>query len=175
MSVLSTAPDRFRATPDFAFGSWRSLFICCWRMHTTVECAQEVGRRCAEFAASHPEGIALLTIIEAHAPAPNNDARTAIADFPRNATYVRASALAFEGTGFRASLVRSVVSGLTMLARQPFEHKVFDSVPTATQWLVPELECHRPADFSPAEATQAVDTFRTRVETEVPKRDAMRA
>jgi len=170
MPASSTGPECLRVTPDYAFGSWEDLFFCCWRVHTTLAGAEEAMAYCEGFAASRPAGIGMLTIVEANAPAPNNDARHAIARFLRSATYLRASAVAFEGSGFRAAVVRSVVSGLTMLARQPFEHKVFDSVATAAGWLIPELARHQPTSFSPLQAAQAVDDFRSRVAVEVPRR-----
>ncbi len=159
-----------QATPDFALGYWRDLFICCWRVRTTMEGADELQKHCAEFGRSRSEGIGLLTIIEANAPAPENDARAAIANFLGTADYIRGSGVAFEGTGFRAAAVRSIVSGLTMLARQPYQHKVFDAVPTTMAWLVPELTQHLSLDYAAADAIDAVGRFRARVDEEVPKR-----
>ena len=132
--------------------------------------AEALMRGAAGFAKSHPEGIGLVTVIEAHAPSPENDARARIAEFLGTADYVQASGVAFEGTGFRAAAVRSIVSGLTMLARQPFEHKVFDSVPRTMSWLVPELAKHVSVDFSADDAVGAIELFREHVDAEVPRR-----
>ena len=44
-----------------------------------------------------------------------------------------------ESDGFRASAVRSVATGLAILARQPFPHRVFPSITTASDWLGKEL------------------------------------
>jgi hypothetical protein len=42
----------------------------------------------------------------------------------KSADHVNASAVVLEGTSFRAAFVRSIVTGLTMLAHQPFPHQV---------------------------------------------------
>lgn len=170
MHGFVTEPACVRATPDFALGYWHDVFICCWRVRTTMEGAGELQAHCEEFGKSRSEGIGLLTIIEANAPAPENDARAAIADFLGTAHYIRGSGVAFEGTGFRAAAVRSIVSGLTMLARQPYQHKVFDAVPTTMNWLIPELSEHLPIDYSATQAIDAVERFRGRIDAETPKR-----
>ena len=103
-------------------------------------------------------------------PAGKRALRAAIANFLGTADYIRGSGVAFEGTGFRAAAVRSIVSGLTMLARQPYQHKVFDAVPTTMAWLVPELTQHLSLDYAAADAIDAVGRFRARVDEEVPKR-----
>ena len=54
--------------------------------------------------------------------------RNELAATLRGASFIKASAVAFEGQGFRAAAVRGVVTGLTALARQPFPHKVFAHV-----------------------------------------------
>lgn len=41
---------------------------------------------------------------------------------------VKGSAICFEGTGMRATIVRSVVTGLTIMSQPPFPHKVFASL-----------------------------------------------
>ncbi|MBV1860269.1 MAG: hypothetical protein KUG77_17780 [Nannocystaceae bacterium] len=172
MHGFVTEPACVLATPDFALGYWRDVFICSWRVRTTMEGAGQLVKHCAEFGTTRSSGIGLLTIIEANAPAPENDARAAIADFLGSAAYIRGSGVAFEGTGFRAAAVRSIVSGLTMLARQPYEHKVFDAVPATMTWLVPELSEHLSVDYSAGQAVDAVAGFRARVDAEVPKRSA---
>ena len=45
------------------------------------------------------------------------------------------SAVVHEGTGFRAAAVRSVVTGLAMMANLPYPHKVFATVDDAGRWL----------------------------------------
>jgi hypothetical protein len=74
-------------------------------------------------------------VLEAAAKMPSAESRAGLADFMHGyRDRFRASALAFEGTGFRAASIRAVVTGLSALARHSFPHAVFASVPEALAW-----------------------------------------
>lgn len=161
-----------RATPDYVLGHWGPLFICSWRFKTEMDGADDLAVTCSAFAKEYPDGIGLLTIIEDKAPAPDNDARSRIADFLGQAEFIAASGVAFEGSGFRAAAVRSIVSGLTILARQPFPHKVFSSISSTMDWLTPELNQRLGETFTPGQANSAIRKFRLAVDAEVPKAQA---
>jgi hypothetical protein len=122
------------ACHDYAFGSWAHVFVNIWRHETTLGAANTVRAACERFGAEHPRGVLLLTIIQDKAPAPTPVARNAIADWLKNGHYIRASAVVMEGQSFRAAFVRSIVTGLTLLARQPFPHQV--------RTLVGETRCY---------------------------------
>jgi hypothetical protein len=113
-----------RCFPDYAFGSWANVFMISWRQETTVSAVVQVRKECERFGRLHPDGIFLLTIIEAEASVPSAAARTTLAAFLKAGNYILASAVVIEGHSFRAALVRGVVTGLTLLARQPFPHQV---------------------------------------------------
>lgn len=113
--------------PDFALACWQHVFTVIWRRETTMEGAEQLRTECRAFAESHPRGIALLTIVESGAPLPSSGPRKAIAEFLGEASaFIKCSAVIFEGSGFRAAAVRSVVTGLTLMARQKYPHKVCD-------------------------------------------------
>ena len=113
-----------RATLDYALATWGNVFIVIWRRNTTAAAVQDLHLQCKRFGAIHPEGVLLLTIIREGAPAPDGSTRSALASFLKSADYIRGSAVIMEGTSFRAAFVRGVVTGLTMLAHQPFPHQV---------------------------------------------------
>jgi hypothetical protein len=124
---------------DVAIITWRNIYAVVWRNETTMTASEMVHRRCEEFAKRFPEGVGMLTVVTANAPMPPADSRERLARFMREGTYVKASGVAFEGTGFRAAAIRSVVTGLTMLARQPFPHKIFATLEEASGWLAIQL------------------------------------
>ena len=129
-----------RATTDYALATFRDLYIVIWRRNTTMASVRAVRRGALAFADQRPKGIALLTIIEEEAPMPPSEPREALALFMRDAgDHIKASGVVFEGTGFRAAAVRSVVVGLTMLARQKYPHKVFAELEETTAWMEREL------------------------------------
>jgi hypothetical protein len=112
------------ACHDYAVGTWANVFVNIWRHETTLGAANTVRAACDRFGEVHPRGVLLLTIIHDKAPAPAPVARNVIADWLKNGHYIRASAVVMEGQSFRAAFVRGVVTGLTLLARQPFPHQV---------------------------------------------------
>jgi hypothetical protein len=120
---------------DFCIAAWQQLYIIIWRHETTMDGVRAADTHLDEFARSIPQG-GLLTIIEQGAPMPSSDVRNSLARFlTGGAKFIRSSAVAFEGAGFRAAAVRGVVTGLTMLARQPYPHKVFATMAEAANWL----------------------------------------
>lgn len=112
------------ACHDYAVATWMNVFVIIWRNETTLGDANAVRAACDRFGDEHPRGVLLLTIIHDKAPAPAPAARTAIAEWLKNGHYIKASAVVMEGQSFRAAFVRGVVTGLTLLARQPFPHQV---------------------------------------------------
>jgi hypothetical protein len=119
---------------------YKEVFVVIFHHETTVSAAVTLRKEYTAFAAQHPAGTGLLTIVEPDAPMPSSDAREALADFMNdNRQSILVSGVAYEGSGFRAAAVRSVVTGLTMLARQPFPHKVFPTLEDASQWMVANL------------------------------------
>ena len=88
------------------------------------------------------DSVLTLTVIEQSAAPPSADIRKAIARLmDSKANRIRASALVFEGNGFRASTVRSVATGLSLLARRPYPHRTFATVKEAAMWLSLEDHC----------------------------------
>lgn len=166
MSIHSD-PDVIKVDPDFALASWNDVFMVIWRVNTTVEGARALRRECLGFAAKRPEGIALLTIVEEGAPMPAPESREVIARFLGDASEsIRASAVIFEGDGFRAAAVRSVVIGLTMLARQKYPHKVFAAVEDGATWLERELREYFGGSFTADGLCNATTRVRAALTTE---------
>jgi hypothetical protein len=122
------------AERDFVVGTYGPVFLVIWRIDTT-----EVGmRRVASLfrSARLPERVGMLTVVDENATMPSSEARELGAAFlSKNSKRIVASAIAHEGSGFKAAAVRAVVTGLTMLARQPFPHKVFPDTDRAASWL----------------------------------------
>lgn len=125
---------------DYATGHWGDMFFILWKKNTTMEATQQLRGHLVDFTRTHPAGVGLLTVVEANAPVPGADVRKALAavlaDFSRS---IKVSAVVFEGQGFSAAAVRSVVTGLTLIARQAYPHKVFASLAEAGAWMIPQL------------------------------------
>jgi hypothetical protein len=165
MSDAEPNPLQVRALePDYCLASWKQVFIVIWRHDTTMEGVRDLDRQLIAHEASCPQGCALLTIIEQGAPMPSSDVRTALARFmTAGARVIKSSAVAFEGAGFRAAAVRGVVTGLTMLARQPYPHKVFATMVDAAQWLSGSLKQTAGIDVDSGALLRALGELRERV------------
>jgi hypothetical protein len=125
---------------------------------------QDVQAKLNEFGRSRKNGIALLTIVEVDAPVPESDVRDSVARFLRDSGWcIRTSAVVHEGAGFRASLVRAVVTGLTLAAHQPFPHKVFAAVPLASAWLARSMHDMRVASLSALDLDAAIGRVRAQL------------
>lgn len=144
---------------DFCLATWGPVFICVWRHETTMDGVHALTQRFADFSHGAAHGAGLLTIVEANAPVPEGHVRDSLAGFmKKGAGTIRSSAVVHEGSGFRAAAVRGVVTGLTLLARQPFPHRVFATADEGCRWLASSLRETAPG--APIDAEQLVDVVR---------------
>lgn len=135
-TVNRTDAEVLYCDSDVALGAAGDVFFILWRDRTTVEGVSHLRRTFDEHTRSFGRELALVTIIEAKAKMPSPGSREPLAEWLRDAgSKILISGIAFEGNGFLAAGVRGVVVGLTMLARQPYPHRVFKSVELATQWM----------------------------------------
>ena len=150
-------------TPDYCIATWSSVLVLIWRVNTTMDAVAAVRHEIEALGRAHPQGIGLLTIVEQAAPVPSSEARNGLArtlaDFGK---IIRHSAVVHEGSGFRAAAIRGVVTGLTMLARPPYPHKVFSTLDSAALWLASGLRAAG-IDCDAEDLSTAVRDVRVRV------------
>jgi hypothetical protein len=139
-SVVS-AMKILRSDHNHTAFTWGPLLGVVWRHETTVTAARALTFDLQKFAAGLPDGKGILmTVVMPHAPLPSSDARQALSGILRvGADALICSAVVMEGDGFRASAVRSVATGLAIIARQPFPHRVFPRTDSALAWFAQEL------------------------------------
>jgi hypothetical protein len=121
---------------DYTTARCQDLVLQLWHKQTTLEGVAALRGAIGSVAEESPQGLRLLIVVEPAASMPPRDARAKIADFMTDyKSSIRATALAFEGVGFRAASIRAVVTGLNLLAHHPFPYGVFSSIPEALNWL----------------------------------------
>jgi serine/threonine-protein kinase len=122
---------------DHLTAVWGPVFLTVWKKVTRPDYARSIQFAVRDLAHSVPnERVACLTIIEEKAELPNAESRTAVANIFRfNLEHIVCSANVMEGEGFRAAAVRGVVTGIALVARQPFPNHVFSSVSQAARWI----------------------------------------
>jgi len=144
-------------TTDATFGTCGDVFVAIWRKNTTMLALQQLNELFDNFRTTHRAGCWLVTIVEEKASLPGAAERDAVAAWMAGiADVVKCSALSFEGTGFRAAAVRSVLTGLNVVSRQPFPHQVFGNVTAAVKFL---FEKSGEAQSSTRSATVLVETI----------------
>jgi hypothetical protein len=84
-----------------------------------------------------PAGLLALTIIDRHAHAPDDSAKTRIRNTVlRHSAAINAFAYVVEGEGFGAAAIRSALSLISLAARYSFPQKVFGRVEEAVPWML---------------------------------------
>ncbi len=135
MGVQANNTKVIHADEDFAVGYWENIFFVVWYGETTVEAVRRIEEEAHTLAGQNPRGLGLLTVVKEKAKMPPPRARQALADFlSESGDTVRVSAVVQEGAGFRAAAVRGLISGITMVAKQPFPHKIFATIEDASRW-----------------------------------------
>lgn len=95
-----------------------------------------MARTMARLAAHHGTFFTLTITERKSGSGVSPERRAATADLLRkHARHVSCAAVVCEGTGFRATAVRSIVTALHMASRATHPTKVFDSVGAAATWL----------------------------------------
>jgi hypothetical protein len=124
------------STGNYVLATWQDLVLAVWCGETTLAGVREGQRVFDDHAGRSPKGVLLLTVVEEAAPMPDGDARAGLGRLLKSgAGRTRRSAVVYEGAGFKAATVRSVVTGITALSKPPFPHKVFATVDQAAAFL----------------------------------------
>jgi hypothetical protein len=123
------------ATRDHIMATWECVVILIWRAETTsagIRYAQDVFDA---LALKYPQGVFLLNVVEPDAPMPVPEVRSGMAAFlTKGGSRMTLSAVVHEGQGFRAAAVRSLVTGLALITKLPYRHKIFSNVAEAVAW-----------------------------------------
>lgn len=124
-------------------GLWRNIAFSIWReTPLTAAEADESGRIFLDYAPRVPGGkLGIMVLLPDKLTPPSPEVRKVM---ERNAVSLGklecCSSLVFRGSGFRAAIVRGVVTGLNQISRSPVEQRVFATSLEAADWMAPYLE-----------------------------------
>lgn len=153
------------ATENQALATWDNVVISVWRKETTLQGVANAKRVFDAAMDEHPGGVFLVTVVEFEATMPPPESRDALARLLADGSgRTILSAVAYEGTGFRAAAIRSIVSGLALLARLPYPHQIFASVDDACAWFSRTSPHARSWGDRGRALSQAIGEVRYRVE-----------
>lgn len=135
--------------PECTIATIEDIVCLVWHGRPSLEGIRETSDAIGRASKRHETaGVGYLTVVEVAAAdqSPPGDVRDAIdAMLLRFDRSLRASALVFEGVGFRSAMVRSVVALITRAHRRSFPHTVFATLPPAVDWLIARMGLKVPA------------------------------
>jgi len=149
---------RHEASHGIAFAG-RTL-IAHWQTETRGQAVAELATLLSHLATEHGN-LGLLQVISEQATPPDGATRAALAAMLKaNENRIVASAVIYEGVGFRASMIRSIVVGISMLSRPKCPHTVFASTTAGIEWLAQHFQSSGGARYSAKDVQLATDQLR---------------
>lgn len=146
---------------DWSCGTTGCAFLLCWRGPATVARARLVADALSSFSAAQRQ-IVLLTVVTPEATPPDTAARAVFAQGMRDVgPKVRGSAYFVPIDGFKGAAVRGAVTGISLLAREPFPTRVFARLTEASAWLSQRVESDLAAAAFGGELEAAVASLLT--------------
>jgi hypothetical protein len=146
------------ATATHTIGLWRNFAVVIWRRETVPEGLTALQTKLGELSRQHPKNVCLMQVIESTGTAPETEVRTALAQLLTSFhEHIVSSSIVFEEAGFRAAVVRAVVTGVTLLARFGFPHVVFSAVGEAAVW---HARLAKKGEVRASELVEAVEALR---------------
>jgi hypothetical protein len=110
--------------------------IAFWQTKPIPRLFQIQRAHLAKAVARNPGKVAFLCAVAEKAPPPDEPERAASAAMINgHAARLAAVACVIEGSGFRAAITRTVLSGMVFVIRSPSPIRMFETVGLATPWL----------------------------------------
>lgn len=139
-----------------AIGEVGPVCVVIWREAVTRPRFDRQRAALAEVVRKHSPDAGFMCIVEPDVPPPSDELRKASADMMQShQNGLRCAAGIIEGSGFKAALTRSVLSGITLLMgnrKSPMSY--FATVGEASAWMAKLIP------VQPAAVKQAVDSMR---------------
>jgi hypothetical protein len=110
--------------------------VAVWRKKPTIE-RFELQKACLDSAVKRQPGkVVFLCLVEAGTEPPDDEIRKASsAMITGHGASLKAVSCVIEGSGFKAAISRTVLSGIQLLIRTPSPIKYFESVSSGAVWL----------------------------------------
>ncbi len=117
-------------------GTLGPVCLAIWRTKPTEALFEAQRAGLASAVAREPGKVIFLCVVESTADAPDQKVRDASAAMiSSHGKNLAAVACVIEGSGFRAAVTRTVLSGIALVARNAAPTRYFDTVSAASAWL----------------------------------------
>lgn len=125
-----------RQSDGLILASFGHVCVAVWSTKPTKPLFEAQRLALATTVARHPGRALFLCIISAKTEAPDQDLRDASAKMIASHGHDLAGcACVIEGTGFRAAITRTVLTGISLVLRSPVPSTFCDSAQAACEWL----------------------------------------
>lgn len=134
---------------NLALASWRNVQLQLFSGPMLLDHAAQIAQVRASICAQHPgQKVYSLVLVQHHVLLPEPAVREAASEMLRFLSKTGGGvAYAVEGTGLRASAMRTFVSVMSMAAHAPFPTQVFGDSDRAIDWLLGDaVKCRAPVD-----------------------------
>lgn len=163
MSATALAePTLLDAAPgEFSCFAWEDTTIIVWLKGATGPATSRLRVVTEEVARAHPEGFSNIHLVAYGAALPTAEAKRGFADLmTRYEKELACVATVFEGSGFWASALRSMNTGLQMLAQRPFPMRVLKDIDEVADWVPAEHLRHTGRRLQPRHLHAALSSAR---------------
>jgi len=124
---------------QWSSGVWQDALVLVWRGPTDLAHAQAATDLLREITRLH-DGVGVVVVVEPEAPPPDAGTRPIFAKAMRECGSRIAGAAYVIGTGgFMGAAVRGAITSLSLIAREPYPTRTFQSVASAACWLAPRM------------------------------------
>jgi hypothetical protein len=131
---VPTAPTVLASDAAHALVSLDRIVVAVWRGAMTSTTVRALDPAVASAARQFPGEVVVALVVEQESPVPGDDVRKAFTENMRANRAVRCTVVVAEGSGFRISIVRSVVTGLIQVTRPGQPIKVTSTLPEGAKW-----------------------------------------
>lgn len=115
------------------------------RGEVTSEFLREAGRAGRELSRSYPKEVGSLALTSCEVPLPDPEIRSLATKISRESdSWVKAAVTVVDGSGFKASVIRSLLVTMTMFQGGP-PRRVYSEVEPAVDWLAERLGLDPPS------------------------------
>ena len=160
---MIVAPQNIVDAEGYALFTVDGNPVLVWKHPPVMAGIDDCKRLFSHLRATRPQTkFGYLAIVESHAGTHMpSDVRSSLSSMLNQFEQsIAGSVVVFEGTGFRAAIVRSVVAAITLASRLDFPATVESDLRVAARWLVGKLPAG--GRLQPNELCDTVNQFRSR-------------
>jgi hypothetical protein len=120
----------------FVFGHWHNVNVTVWQHQATGKAVARFTKVVEALTRQHPTGLSSIHLIANRAGVPTAEARAGFLQLMKRYEKDLANvAIIIAGSGFWASTMGSVITGMRLLAPMSFGFRIFNNIDESAPWL----------------------------------------